>query len=79
LPDGPSTVARAAGHALGRNNRAAAALNAIFVRIWRIGFLIFAGGRERTIGKCGTRYDVAASKSQIEFGEAKIMETNELI
>jgi len=28
---------------------------------------------------CGTRYDVAASESQIEFGETIIMETNELI
>jgi hypothetical protein len=28
---------------------------------------------------CGTRYDVAAAESQIEFGKAEIMETNELI
>jgi hypothetical protein len=49
------------------------------VRIWRIGFLITAGRRGRTSGKCETRYDVAASESQIEFGEAMIMETNELI
>jgi hypothetical protein len=46
--------------------------------MWRIGFLIFAGGRERTSGKCETRYDVAASESQIEFGEVEIMETNGL-
>ena len=43
---------RATDHALGRNDRAAAALDAVFVRIWRIGFLITAGGRGRTSGKC---------------------------
>src|SRR5262249_40593096 len=61
------------------NDRASAAPNARCVPMWRIGFLIIAGGREARPAHCASRYDVAASESQIEFGEATIMETNGLI
>ena len=65
-------------HALGRVNDRAAIFVALLVPIWRIGFLIIAGRRERTSGKFCWIYDFAATESQIEFGEAAIMETNEL-
>jgi hypothetical protein len=45
----------------------------------RIGFLVIAGGADARPANCEAIYGFAASKSQIEFGEARIMETNELI
>jgi hypothetical protein len=42
---------RARRHALGRVNDRAVVFVALSVRIWRIGFLIIAGGRGRTSDK----------------------------
>jgi hypothetical protein len=69
---------RAQRHMLGRVGDRAAVF-ALFVPMWRIGFLIIADRRGRPSGKFRDRYDFAAVESQIEFGEATIMETNELI
>jgi hypothetical protein len=67
-------------HALGRvSDRALATLDAVFVPMRRIGFLIVAESTDARPANCEPIYDFAASKSQIEFGEAAIMETNELI
>jgi hypothetical protein len=64
-------------HVLGRVNDRAAVFVALWAPIWRIGFLIIFGRRERTSGEL-PRYDFAAAESQIQFGETTIMETNEL-
>jgi len=54
-------------------------VGALCVPMRRIGFLILAESADARPANCEAIYDFAASKSQIEFGEAMIMETNGLI
>jgi hypothetical protein len=68
LPDRPSTAARAIGHALGRvNDRASATLDAVFVPMWRIGFLIIAGGADARPAKDAVYMILHQQKVKLNF------------
>jgi hypothetical protein len=64
-------------HALGRVNDRAAIFVALLVPIWRIGSSSLPGCADASPANSSPTYDFAAAESQIEFGEAEIMETNE--